>query len=221
MSIRTIEKFQFNQCAPVLESMYRLRAKVFSEKLGWDVAVRNGLEKDRYDEFNPLYIVKTAPGTDDVVASMRLMPTTGPTLLADVFAETMPDAVAFTAPSIWECTRFCIDEDHDYVRNNRAAVATLTAEMMLGCAEVCAKVGVEAVVANFEAPVVRLYKRLGASFDILGSSASYGKRRVYLGHFAVEQDMIDRLKAQFGIEGDIMNRRQPVEVMPFELDLAA
>ena len=45
-----------------------------------------------------------------VKGSLRLLPTTGPTVLADVFSDTLPDAVTFSAPTIWECTRFCLED---------------------------------------------------------------------------------------------------------------
>ena len=43
-----------------------------------------------------------------VRGGLRLMPTTGPTLLHDVFGVLMDEPNAFRAPGTWEITRFCL-----------------------------------------------------------------------------------------------------------------
>jgi N-acyl-L-homoserine lactone synthetase len=75
----------------VFHQMYELRARQFAERRGWRVVVEDGLEKDRFDDMNPLYICVI---TDDrrLLASLRLLPTTGPHMLSDVFPEVMGDA---------------------------------------------------------------------------------------------------------------------------------
>ena len=41
--------------------MFRCRAQVFSERLGWDVVVKDGYERDRFDDENPLYLISIDP----------------------------------------------------------------------------------------------------------------------------------------------------------------
>ncbi|HQS48143.1 MAG: hypothetical protein B7Y12_08135 [Rhizobiales bacterium 24-66-13] len=43
----------------LLDGMHRLRARVFGERLGWDVDVRNGREMDDFDGCQPTYILVT------------------------------------------------------------------------------------------------------------------------------------------------------------------
>ena len=95
----------------LLEQMFNLRAQIFHEHLGWDVNVTDGKERDKYDDEGPVYIIYTDHHGRKVKGSLRLLPTTGPTLLADLFSDTIPDAVKLSAPTIWECTRFCPDGD--------------------------------------------------------------------------------------------------------------
>jgi N-acyl-L-homoserine lactone synthetase len=38
-----------------MEAMFRNRALTFSERLGWDVTVKDGYERDVFDDANPLY----------------------------------------------------------------------------------------------------------------------------------------------------------------------
>src|SRR5690349_6395132 len=96
--------------AELIDQMFQLRAKVFHERLGWDVSVENNREKDKYDELDPLYALAV---TDDgrVVGTFRLLQTIGPHMLAEVFKELMPEGVPVRSPIIWESTRFCVDTE--------------------------------------------------------------------------------------------------------------
>lgn len=72
-------------CA-VIDETHRLRARVFADRLGWDITTRSGCEKDRFDELDVTTIVAL---TDDgvVAGCARLLPATGPTMVADVFPQ--------------------------------------------------------------------------------------------------------------------------------------
>ena len=105
-----IEQYNAYKYSHLIDEMFRLRARIFRDRLRWDVQVADGKERDKYDNEGPVYIIYTDSEAREVKGSLRLLPTTGPTLLADVFADTLPDAVHLSAPTIWECTRFCLDD---------------------------------------------------------------------------------------------------------------
>ena len=109
--IVVVEAHNAEKHARLLEQMFCLRARIFHDHLGWDVAVKHGKERDKYDDQNPVYIIYTNDDGCEVKGSLRLLPTTGPTLVADFFSDTLPDAADLMAPTIWECTRFCLDEN--------------------------------------------------------------------------------------------------------------
>ncbi|MCA8967775.1 MAG: acyl-homoserine-lactone synthase, partial [Planctomycetes bacterium] len=67
-----------------LLGMFRLRDTVFHKRLGWDVDSRDGLEMDRYDELDPVYMLAHAAGTT-VDGCWRLLPTLGDYMLRDTF----------------------------------------------------------------------------------------------------------------------------------------
>ena len=91
-------------------SMFIDRAEQFKTRLGWDVNVDDlGEERDEYDFLNPLYvIIANKDGRHE--ASMRLLPTTGKTMVNDHFQE-ITHGVPIESPMIWECTRFCTSPD--------------------------------------------------------------------------------------------------------------
>ena len=77
-----VEDQNASQYRDLLDEMFRLRARVFNDRLKWDVVVKGGMERDRYDDEGPVYLIYTDEEQKKVKGSLRLLPTTGPTLLA-------------------------------------------------------------------------------------------------------------------------------------------
>ena len=90
-----------------LWEMHRLRAKVFKDKLGWDVPVMSGMEIDGYDALNPYYMM-IRESTKGLCGCWRALPTEGPYMLKDTFPELLYDHPAPEDPKIWELSRFAI-----------------------------------------------------------------------------------------------------------------
>ena len=92
-----------------LRAMYRLRHAVFHDRLGWDVTSDQGMEHDEFDQVNPIYAL--ARGADDEVEGCtRLLPTTGPYMLKDVFPELLAGRPAPQQRDVWEISRFALAE---------------------------------------------------------------------------------------------------------------
>jgi acyl homoserine lactone synthase len=90
-----------------LAQMYRLRAKVFGERMGWEVAVLSGMEIDDYDEQSPYYmLVRDESGA--VCGCWRLLPTEGRYMLRDTFPQLLHGQDAPASASVWELSRFAI-----------------------------------------------------------------------------------------------------------------
>jgi len=88
-----LEQHSAHKYQHLIDEMFRLRARIFRDRLNWDVEVTDGKERDRYDDEQPVYIIHSNDAARVVKGSLRLLPTTGPTLLADIFSDTVPDAV--------------------------------------------------------------------------------------------------------------------------------
>ncbi len=93
-----------------LQSMHLLRARVFKEKKAWDVNLIAGMEIDGYDALNPYYMIITR-GADDsfVCGCWRILPTTGPNMLAHTFPELLDGKPAPNSDRVWELSRFAIE----------------------------------------------------------------------------------------------------------------
>ncbi|WP_344021017.1 acyl-homoserine-lactone synthase [Streptomyces luteireticuli] len=91
----------------LLEQMFRLRYEVFHQRLGWEVSGEGGLERDRFDELDPVYVIARHRADHTVVGCVRLLPTTGPYMLRDVdaFQPALAGHPAPRSPRIWEISR--------------------------------------------------------------------------------------------------------------------
>jgi len=94
-----------------LWEMHTLRAKVFRDRLGWEVPIMSGMEIDGYDALEPLYMMINEPGGGILRGCWRLLPTEGPYMLKDSFPQLLHGQAAPSDPGIWELSRFAIETD--------------------------------------------------------------------------------------------------------------
>lgn len=88
-----------------MDGVARYRNKVFVEKLGWQLRCENGLEYDQFDRDDTVYLV--AQDEDGhVIGTARLLPTTRPYLLGEVFSHLLNGLDAPCASDVWELSRF-------------------------------------------------------------------------------------------------------------------
>ncbi len=92
----------------LIDHMFRMRAEVFSSRLGWDVTVAGGREIDRFDDEDPAYLLSIDHNTGALQGAVRLLPTTAPYMLRDVFSALVPGG-APESPLIWESSRFAVN----------------------------------------------------------------------------------------------------------------
>ena len=191
--IIVVQQINAHEHADLLDQMFQLRARVFGDRLKWDVQITDGREIDKYDDAGPVYILHTDEAAKSVKASLRLLPTTGPTVLADFFSDTMPDAAHLSAPTIWECTRFCVDEDI-VGKGHREQIGASRA-LIEGLGEVAMSAGIESILGNFDSTMLRLYRRIGCDVDVLGTTHRFGDP-VYLGLFPVSESILRHVKSR-------------------------
>ncbi|MDU8909869.1 acyl-homoserine-lactone synthase [Aestuariicoccus sp. MJ-SS9] len=186
--IRYLYAHQLDRDPAPRASMYRDRAEQFKARLGWNVEIdASGEERDVYDAENPLYVIWQGPDGRHG-GSMRLLPTTGPTMVNDHFRH-LTDGVRIESPLIWECTRFCLGQS--------AAPGTAAALMLAG-GEVMRHFGVRHFVGVFDARMVRIYRMIGASPEVLGRQGA-GRDAVNVGLWEFSAQTQARVSARAGI----------------------
>ncbi|MCE6958356.1 acyl-homoserine-lactone synthase [Cereibacter sphaeroides] len=155
----------------LFDQMHQLRARAFHERRGWRVTVENGRERDAFDDLDPLYMM-VSDGRGRLLASLRLLPTTGPYMMADVFPEVLPDGGVIRHPLIWESSRFCADTEA--VRDfGIDGINQITRELMQGAIRTAYHAGMESIVSVYDIYVERILKRAGLLFERLGPVVRY------------------------------------------------
>ncbi len=170
------------------DTMFKDRADQFKTRLNWDVTVdSHGFERDEYDDLNPLYvIVEDEHGCH--AGSMRLLPTTQNCMVNDHFLDLMK-GVAVKSPLIWECTRFCL---------SRHAARNVASLLMLAGGEAMVGFGIEQCIGVFDQRMIRIYRMIGASPEILGEQGA-GKDYVAVGLWSFSNEARLKVSKNAGV----------------------
>jgi acyl homoserine lactone synthase len=116
--------------ASLVSAMHEFRRTIFVHRLGWSLPMNNGTERDDYDHSEAVYVM-SFDGDDRIVASARLLPTTRPYMLSDLFPELLAGAAAPCDPTIWELSRFAVDLKA--ARDAAGPIASAPAMELLRC----------------------------------------------------------------------------------------
>lgn len=143
-------------------TMFQDRAAQFADRHGWNVAVDQlGEEHDQYDVPEATYVVwENRDGSHG--GSMRFLPTLGRTMVEEHFSGLI-GGISYRSARIWECTRFCLSP---------RSPSNIAPALMLGGLEFCLSLGISKVIGVFDARMLRVYRRLGWSPDVLGAEGS-------------------------------------------------
>ena len=92
--------------ASELEQAYRLRHRVFVEEKGWQrLRSKDGLERDGFDDAYAIHLMIVEAGV--VVGYSRLLPTSRPHLLSDVYPYLAQRSIP-RGGDVFEWTRYCV-----------------------------------------------------------------------------------------------------------------
>lgn len=150
----------------ILNKMFRFRHKVFYERLGWDVGNENGMERDYYDEIDPVYIV-ARNDDEEVEACWRLLPTTGSYMLKDTFPQLLCGNSAPQDPNVWELSRFAVLPSSSNERA-QAVLSSLTFDMIRSVYDFAREHDIHRYITVTSAALERLLKRTGLPIHRFG-----------------------------------------------------
>lgn len=192
----------------VLKEMHKLRARVFEGRLGWDVHVKDGMERDMFDDLNPAHVVSL--DTDgDVVGCMRLLQTTGPHMLADVFNSILDGEPPLRSAQVWEATRFCVDTKKLSRGKHRNSISYVTSEVMIGAFEYAQQAGVLDAVAVIDPVMNRVMKRSrNAPYDYLGTAKPMGKVTAMAALMDCSDERIEGIRSFAGIRHNVFGTEE-------------
>lgn len=202
----TIQPHEYSDNSHLLDAMFRLRKRVFVDSLNWNIPTDGSRETDHYDKMGATYLVWCSNDRKRLYGSLRLLPTTGPTLLFDVFKATHQSNRSLIRLGTFEGTRMCIDEDaiaEDFPKlGPRRAFALL----LLALCEAALAHGITKLVSNFEAPISRLYRDAGLNYELLGHAAGYGAKPIYCAAFDVSQTVLGKMRTKLGVDDTVLEK---------------
>jgi acyl homoserine lactone synthase len=180
------------QEAHLLHLHYRLRARVFSDRLGWEVDVTAGCESDGFDALRPTYVLAIAE-TGQLAGCARLLPTLGPTMVADVFPSLLPDGQLNGHAAMIESSRFCVDTSLAEGRGT-GSVHEATLTMFAGIVEWCVANGYTEIVTVTDLRFERILARVGWPLRRLGAPKKIGVTMAVAGTLPADADTFLRLR---------------------------
>lgn len=136
-----------------LDGIFQLRHRVFKNRPQWQVHSDKGMERDEFDDLNPIYF--SASNEMGVVSgTWRLLPTLGPNMLRNVFPYLLGDLDMPNSPFVWEMSRLALDLGNENGGKN------CSVETLFGAAlEFCSAIGIRALVVVHDKRMARITQR--------------------------------------------------------------
>jgi acyl homoserine lactone synthase len=193
--IRIVTKDNAERHVDNLYQMHRIRKAVFKDRLGWDVPVSGEFEVDQYDALGPSYLLSIDRyGT--LNGCVRLLPTTGPNMLRDIFPSFLTKAAVPRGERVWEASRFAVS------RNTTAAEAGLsqtTYDLLIGVLKFGLSNGITTIVCVVDLGMERILRRAGWQLERLGPAHRIGSTIAMAGQLDVSAQILRRLEARVGL----------------------
>jgi N-acyl-L-homoserine lactone synthetase len=195
LMIRIVTKDNAERHVSNLYQMHRIRKTVFKDRLGWDVTTRGELEIDEYDALGPSYLLSIDRyGTLD--GCVRLLPTTGPNMLRDIFPSFVTKVAVPRGDQVWEASRFAVSG------NTTAAEAGLsqtTYDLLIGVLKFGLSNGISTIVCVVDLRMERILRRAGWQLERLGPARQIGNTMAMAGQLDVSAQILRQLEARVGL----------------------
>jgi acyl homoserine lactone synthase len=175
--------------------MHRIRKTVFKDRLGWDVTVSGDLEVDEYDALGPSYLL-SIDRYGAVNGCVRLLPTTGPNMLRDIFPSFVTRAAVPRGDLVWEASRFAVSG------NTTAAEAGLsqtTYDLLIGVLKFGLSNGISTIACVVDIRMERILRRAGWKLERLGPAHRIGNNTAIAGQLDVSAQILRQLEARAGL----------------------
>jgi acyl homoserine lactone synthase len=136
------------------------RHKIFIERLGWPLPTENGLERDQFDRPDTIYVV-ARDDKGNICGCARLLPTTSPYLLGEIFPDLMGGMPVPAAHDVWELSRFAAAAVTPDATGSAAETAKNTRELLAAAISSAAVQGAKRLITVSPLGIERLLNRMG------------------------------------------------------------
>jgi acyl homoserine lactone synthase len=145
----------------IMRGVASYRHSVFVEKLGWQLACEQNLEYDQFDRADTVYMVAQS-NQGDIIGTARLLPTSRPYLLGDVFPQLLNGLPIPKTDEVWELSRFAAV---DFKAQATSAMAQFSSPIAVGLLKAslrhAAALGARKIITVSPLGVERLLRKAG------------------------------------------------------------
>ncbi len=151
---------------PYRQRLGRYRYDVFVRQLGWKLQSLPEFEFDQFDHSDARYVL--AEGDDGAInGCARLLPTTQPYLLSEVFPELLDGQGAPCRSDIWELSRFAAVDIRVPGNKGRQLSGDFAIDLLKSVMGYAKSFGVSQLVSVTPVSVARLLIRGGIRFEMI------------------------------------------------------
>ncbi|MDX5935763.1 acyl-homoserine-lactone synthase [Acidithiobacillus thiooxidans] len=157
----------------LMSEVAEYRHQVFVERLGWSLQTENNMEIDQFDHPETVYVIVQG-NQGEITGCARLLPTTGPYLLGEVFPQLLNSMPLPCTPEIWELSRFATGRPKNpgaCPEEAAGQMVRILLEKSIACA---AGYGAKKLITVTSLPVERLLVRYGFRSHRAGAPTSVG-----------------------------------------------
>lgn len=188
--------------ADELRDMHRLRCRVFKDRLDWDVQTEDGLEVDAFDRLKPHYLLLCGR-EGHINGCVRLLPSTGPTMVRDTFPTLLGASHLPDDPAIWESSRFALDLPAQSPKGANG-IAVGTYELFAGIIEFGLSMQLKRIVTATDLRVERILRGAGWPLERIAEPQTIGNTRAVAGFLDVSPEFLSTLRRNGALSGPVL-----------------
>jgi N-acyl-L-homoserine lactone synthetase len=192
--IRMVTRDNAERHVSNLYQMHRLRKAVFKDRLGWDVSVSGELEFDEFDALEPSYLL-SMDRYGILNGCVRLLPTTGPNMLRDIFPSFVTKGAVPRSERVWEASRFAVGKN---ATTAEAGVSQTTYDLLIGVLKFGLSNGISTIACVVDVRMERILRRVGWQLERLGPAHRIGNTIAMAGQLDVSSQILRALEARAG-----------------------
>jgi len=184
-----------------LPTLLKCRYREFVLQHKYEVPTYNGMEYDQYDTPAAIYLIwRDVSGT--IRAGMRLLPTSRPYMIQELWPQTVKEIDLPQKPTVWEATRFFIDKSID--KNLRHLAH---AEILCGMLEFALHYGIAKFIATAPPRLWDFtFRRFGWPAIIVGPSTEIGySELIQTCMMDVTSEILETVRLTANINDNVIN----------------
>ncbi|WP_374764864.1 acyl-homoserine-lactone synthase [Yunchengibacter salinarum] len=198
--IHAVTPSRRRQYAQQMDAMFTARHALYVEGRGWeDLRREDGREQDQFDHQDAIYLM--ALDSDQALeGGLRLVPSSAPHMLSDVFSHLCTGQSAPTGPDVFELSRVFVS--HESPRDPQGRL--IKGKLMVALYEFCLRHGIGTLTSVCDTYFLPRLLESGLDVRPLGLPQPYETGEMVAISMAVRSGDVALLQHNYGIDGGML-----------------